>query len=313
MESKKKITIAIAVAIALGVAALLAYPRLAPPAPRERLMARIMADIYTADAILQETSAKSAKDKTIEQTYHTVLAHYGLSKAEYDSALAWYSKDPQKFASVYERVVAIMTTREDMVRIIAERVDSLERRIDELNDSLTSDLIGSKLSISLPLAEKSDSLGAYLLPSKRRYTRVERDFALDSLHGGHFDVSYKYSISKPGDPAKAKKEKSADSKSVTVAKYPDAFARVFVSYADSTRTTDSLVIAVSRRIVQREAKLSVNIKDSVAAIRARVVFFENKNLKDMEVSLRDIKVTYKPYDVVDTTNYDNIIPSLFAY
>ena len=305
MESKKKITIAIAVVIALGVAALLAYPRLAPPAPRERLMARIMADIYTADAILQETSAKSAKDKTIEQTYHTVLAHYGLSKAE--------SKDPQKFASVYERVVAIMTTREDMVRIIAERVDSLERRIDELNDSLTSDLIGSKLSISLPLAEKSDSLGDYLLPSKRRYTRVERDFALDSLHGGHFDVSYKYSISKPGDPAKAKKEKSADSKSVTVAKYPDAFARVFVSYADSTRTTDSLVIAVSRRIVQREAKLSVNIKDSVAAIRARVVFFENKNLKDMEVSLRDIKVTYKPYDVVDTTNYDNIIPSLFAY
>ena len=98
-----------------------------------------------------------------------------------------------------------------------------------------------------------------------------------------------------------------------MAKYPDAFARVFVSYADSTRTTDSLVIAVSRRIVQREAKLSVNIKDSVAAIRARVVFFENKNLKDMEVSLRDIKVTYKPYDVVDTTNYDNIIPSLFAY
>lgn len=321
MASKAKIVIAVLSVVALSVAALLLYPYLFPPAPREKRMARIMADIYTADAILQECQSRGSKDKTIESTYRTVLGHYGLTKADYDSAVAWYSRNPKKFASVYERVVAILSTREDMVRVVAERVDSIEQRIEHINDSLTSDLIGSKLTLNLPLEVKDDSLKSYLKPNGRKYTTAERTFELDSLRGGHLDVSYKYTISNPGDKDSAKPAgkgrvmSGAAKKKQTppVYKYPDGFMRVIISYADTTDTRDSLKIAVSRRVVQREASLSVNLRDSVAATSARVVFFENVGLKDMSMAMRDIKVTYKPYDVVDTTNYDSIIPSLFAY
>lgn len=313
MANKTKIAVAAAVALALAVALLLLYPYLFPPVPREKRMARIMADIYTADAILQECQSCGQKDKTIESTYRTVLGHYGLTKADYDSAVAWYSCDPKKFASVYERVVAILTTREDMVRAVAERVDSIEKRIEHINDSLTLDLIGSKLTLSLPLGEKDDSLKTYLKPGAKKYTTVERTFDLDSLRGGHLDVSYKYTISDPGDKVKSKSGSAVKAQAPPVAKYPDGFLRVIVSYADTTDMRDSLKISVSRRVVQREAKLTVNLRDSVAATSARVVLFENKGLKDMSMVLRDIHVTYKPYDVVDTTNYDSIIPSLFAY
>lgn len=321
MANKTKIAIAAISVVALAVAFLLLYPYLFPPVPRERRMARIMADIYTADAILQECQSRGAKDKTIESTYRTVLGHYGLTKADYDSAVAWYSRDPKKFASVYERVVAILSTREDMVRVVAERVDSIEQRIEHINDSLTSDLIGSKLTLNLPLEAKDDSLKTYLKPNGRKYTTAERTFDLDSLRGGHLDVSYKYTISNPGDKDKAKPagkgkvSPAAAGKAQTppVYKYPDGFMRVIISYADTTDTRDSLKITVSRRVVQREAKLTVNLRDSVAATSARVVFFENAGLKDMAMTMRDIQVTYKPYDVVDTTNYDSIIPSLFAY
>lgn len=315
MANKTKIAVAALSVLVLAVAFLLLYPYLFPPVPREKRMARIMADIYTADAILQECQSRGAKDKTIESTYRAVLGHYGLSKADYDSAVAWYSRDPKKFASVYERVVAILSTREDMVRAVAERVDSIEQRIEHINDSLTSDLIGSKLTLSLPLEAKDDSLKTYLKPNGRKYTSVERTFELDSLHGGHLDVSYKYTISNPGDKnkAKAKSGDAAKAQAPPVYKYPDGFMRIVISYADTTDTSDSLKIAVSRRVVQREATLSVNLRDSIAATSARVVFFENAGLKDMGMTMRDIQVTYKPYDVVDTTNYDSIIPSLFAY
>lgn len=319
MASKKKIIIAAVVVAVLAIAAVVLYPYLAPPAPREKRMARILADIYTADAILQECTSKGAKDKTIEQTYHTVLSHYGLTKVEYDSAVAWYSRQPKKFASVYERVVAILSTREAMIKEVAERVDSLEKRIDEINDSLTTNLLGRRLTLSLPLKEKDDSLKIFLQPNAKKYTTAEQTFSFDTLtvRGGHLDVSYKYTIANPGEKSKAKPQLATPGKRPktppVVQKYPDGYLRVIVSYADSVETRDSVVIGVSRRVSQREAKLTVNLRDSVAANSARVVFFENKDLRAMEMALRDIHVTYKPYDVVDTTNYDSIIPSLFAY
>ncbi len=312
-SNKKKLIIILVAAAVLAVAAVVIYHALVPKVPNEKKMARIMADIYTADAILQERSSTGAKDKTIENTYHSVLAHYGLTKAQYDSAVAWYSAEPKKFAAVYERVVAILTTREDAVRIIAEQVDSIARRIDAINDSLTTDFIGSKLTISLPLSEKADSVKSYLKPSSKKYTRVEKSVDLDSVSGGHIDISFRYTIAKPGTQAQGKYDKQTNPHVTPMLRYPDGYIKVLVSYADTTEQRDSTVITVSRKVAQREAKLSVNLKDSVPATRVDLIFFENVNLKDMEMSLRDIKAIYKPYDVQDTTNYDNIIPSLFAY
>lgn len=69
----------------------------------------------------------------------------------------------------------------------------------------------------------------------------------------------------------------------------------------------------TRRVSQRDAELSVNLKDSVPAVRAQVTLFGAKGLRDMTMALRDIRVCYKPYDVVDSTDYDSLLPPLFAY
>lgn len=121
------------------------------------------------------------------------------------------------------------------------------------------------------------------------------DFDLDSLRGGHIDLRQRYTVSK------------------TVADAPRAYARIVVSYADSTETRDSLSLDATRRVSQRDAELSVNLKDSVPAVRAQVTLFGAKGLRDMTMALRDIRVCYKPYDVVDSTDYDSLLPPLFAY
>lgn len=326
MANKKKVIVVSSIVVAVAALATGLYFLLKPDVPSERRMARILADIYTADAILQEYQNKGGNDRTIENTYHTVLSHYGMTKAKYDSAVAWYSRDPKKFSSVYERVVAILSTREEVIKQVADRMDSISTAIEALNDSLTSEPMGPKFTLKIPIEEKCDSLKEFLRPSGKRFTNVGKEIELDSLVGGHIDLFYKYSITKPGKDEVVSKNskpknfaknakpggKPGSAKPVTV-KYPDAYARIHVTYADTVTTRDSLVISVSKRVVQREAKLTVDLRDSVPATKVEVVVFENVNLKDMELTLRDIRLTYKPYDIVDTTDYDSVIPSLFAY
>ena len=272
------------------------FTALRPTVPNERKMARALADIYTADAVLQEYMPHGAKDKTIEETYHSIFEHYGLTKASYDSAVAYYSRRPKKMSSVYERAVAILSEREAKVKAVADRADSTARAVEAQNDSLTSQLLGSRaLTISLPLADKNDTLRKFLKPTPRKYKRVEMSFDLDSLTGGHIDVRQRYTVTK------------------SVETSPAAYVRIVVSYADSTETRDSVRLDAHRRVTQREAELVATLKDSVAAIKADVTFFEAQDLKDMAVLLREMRVYYKPYDVVDTTDYDNLLPSLFAY
>lgn len=264
--------------------------------PDTKQMARVVADLYTADAVLQERTLRGAADKTIERTYNTILRHHGLTKVQYDSAVAHYAKKPGEMSAIYERVIAILSEREARVKVVADKADSASRAVAAANDSLTVQLASSRpFAIALPLADKEDSLGRYLRPSRKRYDRVQMDFELDSLHGGHIDLRQRYTVSK------------------AVADSPRAYARVVVSYADSTETRDSLPLDATRRVSQRDTELSVILKDSVPAVRAQVTLFGAKGLRDMTMALRDIRVSYKPYDVVDTTDYDSLLPLLFAY
>lgn len=270
------------------------YLAVRPNVPNEKKMARIMADLYMADAILQEVSTKGPKDKTIENTYHTVLDHYGLTKAQYDSVLAWYSHHPDKMSSVYERTIAILSQREEKVKAIANLTDSIASAIEAQNDSITVTYPLPK-SVVLPLDEKADSLKKNLFPNSKRYESFAFNIELDSLKGGRLHLSQRYSITKTLDTETT------------------AFARLIVSYADTTETRDSVRLETNRRITQRISELRAQLKPDAVAVGVKVVLFEDKRLKDMRVAMREIKLTYKPYDIVDTTNYDNILPSLFAY
>lgn len=288
---------AVAALVAMHVAFLaLPYLFFRSDVPDPRRMSRIVADLYTADAVLQERTMRGAADKTIEQTYNTILRHHGLTKPQYDSAVAYYSQKPGEMSAIYERAIAILSEREARVKAVADKADSAARAVTAANDSLTVQLAASRpFAIVLPLADKADTLGDYLRPSRRRYDRVQMDIDLDSLRGGRLDLRQRYTVSK------------------AVASSPRAYARIVVAYADSTETRDSLPLDATRRVAQRDAELSVSLRDSVPAVRAQVTLFEAKDLREMSMALRDIRVFYKPYDVVDTTDYDSLLPPLFAY
>ena len=290
---KHNIIILCALALLAGGAYAL-YLHSRPNVPSERQMARIMADLYMADAILQEIPSRGPKDKTIENTYHSILAHYNLSKLQYDSAMAFYARNPSKMSAVYERTIAILSEREEQVKTIANIADSTAKAINAINDSLTHSFQAPS-TILLPLIPSADSLKKYLLPSPRRYDQVTLNIPLDSLQGGHIDVSHRYTVTK------------------ALSQTPKAFMRILITYADSTTSADSIRLDAYKRVTQRAVELSSTLRDSIPAVHASISLYRAKGLKDMAITLREIKLSYKPYDVVDTTNYDNLLPSLFAY
>lgn len=293
LSLKHKI-IALCALVLVAGGACAVYLALKPNVPSERKMARIMADIYMADAVLQEHTTRGPKDKTIENTYHTILTHYEITKTQYDSAVAWYSRHPQKMSSVYERAIAILSQREEIVKSVAAHADSVTKAIDAINDSLTTTFQLPK-TVILPLVDKNDTIKKFLKPNAKKYDRLTFDVDLDSLVGGHLDLRQRYTVTKSIEPT------------------PKAYARIIITYADTTETSDSVRLEAFKRVTQRVSELSAKLKDSIPAVKAQISLFDAKGLKDMSVTMREIKVSYKPYDVVDTTNYDNLLPSLFAY
>ena len=290
---RKKIILWCALALVAG-GAYAVYLATRPDVPSERKMARILADIYMADAILQETVNRGPKDKTIENLYHTVLGHYGLTKVEYDTVVAWYSRHPHKMSSVYERAIAILSEREERIKAVAALTDSIEAAVKARNDSITVTFPLPK-TVTLPLAAEADSLKKHLAPNPKRYDSFAIDIDLDSLIGGHIDLKQRYTVGKAQEKA------------------TQAYARIIVSYADTTETRDSVRLETARRVTQRVVEIRSNLKPGVEAVSAKVVLFDAKGLKDMNVTMKEVALTYKPYDVEDTTNYDNLLPSLFAY
>ncbi len=299
---KQKILIIASAALAILAGAAFAYFKtIGNNVPNEKKMARIVADMYIADALLQDYVVRGAKDLTVKQVYNTILQNHGLTMALYDSALAYYSLRPEDLSAIYERAVSIVSEREAAVKEIADRQDSIEHAIELANDSITTYLGKCPAILALPLSDKADSLKRYLFPKGKKYQRIAIDFDVDSISGGYVAFSQRYSISRV-----AKDSKGRDLTSDTCR------AILQLTLADGSTLSDTAIIENRRRVQQRDVELKVEIPDSATLVKVKLLPFECKVLHDMTVNIKDIKVFHKPYDIIDTTAHDFELPLLFT-
>lgn len=256
--------------------------------PSEKKMARILADVYYADAIFQARgnlySSNNRNDRTTENTYHTVLQHYGLTKTEFDSAVAWYSAHPDKYAQVYEHVVSILSKREGDYKILLDKRDSIQKRIESLNDSIRVTYLKTKRHLHVPV-EPRDSV-------KEKNLRFE--YQLDSIQGGTLSAKMVYSFLRKN-----------------TAKAPAKF-ELIVHYNDTIVDTTSINLIYSH--VNKTAELQYHLRDTMPAIRLNVNMLATSDFKKVLATISDAKVTYMPYQITDSIQFDEIqLPPLFAY
>jgi hypothetical protein len=72
-------------------------------------MINVLTDLHKLDGSLNAKGLLYDQSNKKNDYYVSVLRKYGITQAEFDSSLVWYSKDPKKFDRIYEKVLTQLT------------------------------------------------------------------------------------------------------------------------------------------------------------------------------------------------------------
>ncbi|MBQ3634685.1 MAG: DUF4296 domain-containing protein [Bacteroidales bacterium] len=290
--SDKKIVFAFVAALAT---ALILVLLLRSNRPSPKTMGRILADFYTADALLLEHNVLSDTDRFQEDAYHTILSHYGLSKADYDSAIAWYSRHPVEFAEAYERTVAILTERDMRASQYAEAEDSIERVLSHIIDSITTKFGTWPFSIKFPI-KPEDAQMAHVSHLPDNIGELSYSFPVDSIRGGDMILRGKYSFVKSISPS--------DDLPLNMLR---------VHYADGSADSVSSKIETFRKVTTRESETILHVSPDKPVVSLDVVLLRVGLIDDVCGTLTGVSLCHMPYNPADSVHNDFIITSLFSY
>lgn len=264
----------------------------------ERELVRVMADMYVVDALVQDHSLHGSRDRFLEEAYHSVLEHYGVTKADYDTALAWYSRRPSEYDRLYGKLIDLLSEREASAQQAADRVDSAQAVVKAANDSLLQTLAQWPALVRLPLADKADTLRRSLHPSAENFTSLQIDVPLDSLRGGKLRASLRYDV-------ESFLEGCRPLARLTLTLRPD-------SSAEEQERVDSVRLECGRRITGRDIDLVFELPDTCPATHAKLAI-EHPKLRKLTLALRNLKLTYRPYEIADTAEQTYGLHALLGY
>ena len=74
-------------------------------------MRSLLYDLHRTDALLQVSGKHYESDEVRDLYYAGVLEKHGVTQAQFDSSLVWYTAHPQLFDKIYPKV--IVRLRED--------------------------------------------------------------------------------------------------------------------------------------------------------------------------------------------------------
>jgi hypothetical protein len=90
-------------------------------------MVNILTDLHKLDGSMAAKGLLYNDKEKKDDYYASVLKKYGITKAEFDSSLVWYSKNPKNFDRVYDKVIAQLTDLQtDINKGKYHPIDSLE-------------------------------------------------------------------------------------------------------------------------------------------------------------------------------------------
>lgn len=75
----------------------------------ESNMTKILVDMHKTEALLSEKGLSYSRYSSKAPYYNFVLKKYGITQAQFDSSLVWYTKNPKKFGRIYDDVTVRLT------------------------------------------------------------------------------------------------------------------------------------------------------------------------------------------------------------
>ena len=80
----------------------------------KRKMEKLLVDMHLLDAAVQTSGSVGGGEEQNKRYYDALFDKYGITKVDFDSCLAWYTKHPKKFERVY------LNVQEDLKKIEAD-------------------------------------------------------------------------------------------------------------------------------------------------------------------------------------------------
>ena len=87
----------------------------------QQKMMDLLYDLHKAEGVLQQAGYSYGNDEELNKYYAVVLEQHGVTKAQLDSSLVWYTAHPRRFAYVYPAVVARLEAETEALRKLSEQ------------------------------------------------------------------------------------------------------------------------------------------------------------------------------------------------
>ena len=94
-----------------------------------RQMRRVLVDLHKTDALMQIYGYKYGHDSIEDAYYAIVLQKHGITQAQFDSSLVWYTNNPQIFDKIYPKVLTDLAA--EKAAFEAEHADVLKPSLDD--------------------------------------------------------------------------------------------------------------------------------------------------------------------------------------
>lgn len=83
-------------------------------------MREVLYDLHRADGAIQVAGYNYSHDQEVAGYYKNVLDKYGITQAQFDSSLVWYTDNPQIFNKIYPKVIERLEADLEIERQIRE-------------------------------------------------------------------------------------------------------------------------------------------------------------------------------------------------
>lgn len=128
-------------------------------------MVDLLVDLHAAEGIIQAAAMTYGHDEEVNNYYAMVLEKHGVTQAEFDSSLVWYTANPAYFQSVYPKVMKRLQARLDTE---TARLELMQKGLDARKEKLQ---IGFSEEFLLPdVMSYVDSI----------FAQAERQLAMDT-------------------------------------------------------------------------------------------------------------------------------------
>lgn len=94
-------------------------------------MQEVLYDLHCADGAIQVAGYNYMHDQEVAWYYKNILDKHGITQAQFDSSLVWYTDHPQRFIKIYPEVLKRLEA--DVEREKQKREEHRKKMLQERN------------------------------------------------------------------------------------------------------------------------------------------------------------------------------------